>query len=115
MYNLRLELPICCRNYIQLAQRIGCNFIDVQSDSLEVVSAFQCPLENMITRLMYLDECRTIMAGFASSQVSYCPWDANKASDCLAKSIENQDTRVWFDEPPLFLYPYLVDDGCNLT
>jgi ribonuclease HI len=33
---------------LRLAERIGCNNVDIQSDSLEVVNAFHNPLENRI-------------------------------------------------------------------
>lgn len=50
------------------------------------------------------------MAGFAAARLAHCPREENQAAHIVARSLENQESDVWFDEPPVFLYPQLVDD-----
>lgn len=69
------------RDGLRLAERIGCNNIDIETDSLEVVNAFHNPLENIIVGGAFLDECRIMMAGFSSTTIGHCPREANKAAD----------------------------------
>ena len=57
--------------------------------------------------MVFLDECRLIMAGFDSTCLSHCPRE-NKAAHMIARSVDV--TNVWVEEPPMFLYPQLVDD-----
>ena len=58
--------------------------------------------------MVFLDECRLIMAGFDSICLAHCPREANKAAHMIARSVDA--TNVWVEEPPMFLYPHLVDD-----
>jgi hypothetical protein len=98
------------RDGLRLAERIGCNNIKVETDCLEVVTAFQYPLENRIVVTTFLDECRMMMAGFTSAVMRHCPREANKAAYLIASSVENSHCNLWLDNPPVFLYPQLVDD-----
>jgi hypothetical protein len=50
------------------------------------------------------------MTGLESAQIFHCPRDANKAVDLLAKSVDDQDSSFWIDDPPFFLFPQLVHD-----
>jgi ribonuclease HI len=98
------------RDGLRLAERIGCNNIEVETDCLEVVTAFQHPLENRIVGTAFLDECRMMMVGFTSAVMRHCPREANKAADLIASSIEDNHCNLWLDNPPVFLFPQLVDD-----
>jgi ribonuclease HI len=98
------------RDGLCLAERIGCNNSEVETDCLEVVTVFQYPLENRIVGTTFLDECRTMMAGFNSSVLRHCPREANKAVDFIASSVEDRNYNLWLENPPIFLYPQFVDD-----
>jgi ribonuclease HI len=98
------------RDGLRLAERIGCNKVKVESDCLEVVTAFQYPLENRIVGTAFLDECRLMMAGFNSAVLRHCSREANKAADIIARSVEDRNCNLWLENPPVFLYPQLVDD-----
>jgi hypothetical protein len=52
------------RDGLRLAERIGCNNIIIETDCLEVVNAYNFPMENRFVGVPYLDECRTMMVGF---------------------------------------------------
>jgi hypothetical protein len=52
------------RDGLRLAERIGCNQIDIEIESLQVVNAFQDPVEYGGVGMAFLDECRIILAGF---------------------------------------------------
>ena len=65
---------------LRLAERIGCNQIYVETDSMEVVQAFEDPMNNRIVGMAYLDECRTSMAGFVAARLAHCPREANQYS-----------------------------------
>jgi ribonuclease HI len=98
------------RDGLRLAETIGCNNIYMESDSLEVVEAVRKPDLHRIVGMPFLDECRAIVAGFASTRLFHCPREANKAAHVIARSREDYDHSVWIDDPPLFLLPQLVDD-----
>jgi ribonuclease HI len=90
------------RDGLCLAELIGCNNVEVETDCLEVVTAFQYPLENRIVGTAFLDECRTMMAGFNSAVLRHCPSEANKAADLIASSVEDRNCKFWLDIHLLF-------------
>jgi ribonuclease HI len=98
------------RDGLRLAERAGCTRIYVETDSMNVVTAFEDPTSNRIVGMAYLDECRTIMAGFASTRLTHCPREANQAADLIAKSVDVSNSKFWLEEPPLFLVSQLVED-----
>uniref|UniRef100_A0ACD5UQI6 Uncharacterized protein n=1 Tax=Avena sativa TaxID=4498 RepID=A0ACD5UQI6_AVESA len=98
------------RDGLRLAKRIGCNNIDIETDSLEVVNAFQNPLKNRMVGGAFLDECRMMMAGFNSTTLCHCPREANKAADLVTRTVDSDNVNFWLEDPPVFLYPQLVDD-----
>ncbi|KAK1615866.1 hypothetical protein QYE76_021383 [Lolium multiflorum] len=98
------------RDGLRLVERIGCNNVYIEIDALDVVEAVKEPDLHRIVGMPFLDECRAIVAGFASTLLNHCPREANKAAHALAKSVEDNERIVWIDDPPLFLYPQLVDD-----
>jgi hypothetical protein len=51
----------------------------------------------------FIDECRLIIAGLGSAQISHCQREANKAAELPAKSIDDQESSFWIDDPPFFL------------
>jgi hypothetical protein len=90
------------RDGLWLAERIGCNHIYVETDSLEVVQAFMEPEDHMIVGMPFIDECRTILARFASSRFSHYPRENSIAADVVSKSVDDSENRFWLDDPPLF-------------
>jgi hypothetical protein len=55
---------------------------------MNVVTVFEDPTSNRIVGMAYLDECRTIMAGFMSTRLTHCSREANQAADLIAKSVD---------------------------
>jgi ribonuclease HI len=98
------------RDGLRLAERIGCNHLYIETDSQEVVDAIKEPDQYRIAGMPYLDECREIVAGFASTRLNHCAREVNKAADAIARSVVDSEYSFWIDDPPLFLYPQLVDD-----
>jgi hypothetical protein len=82
----------------------------IETDSEEVVDAIKEPDQYRIAGMPYLDECREIVAGFASTRLNHCAREVNKAADAIARSVVDSEYSFWIDDPPLFLYPQLVDD-----
>ncbi|KAM0894138.1 hypothetical protein ACQ4PT_024661 [Festuca glaucescens] len=101
------------RDGLRLVEQIGCNKIYIETDSLEVVNALADPFNHRTVGTAFLDECRLIMAGFESTRLAHCPREANKAAHLVARTID--ENNVWFDEPPAFLYPQLVDDVTDIA
>ena len=96
------------RDGLRLAESLGCNRLYIETDSLETVHALADPGNHRTVGMTFLDECRLIMAGFDSTCITHCPREANKAAHMIARCVD--DTNVWIEEPPVFLYPQLVDD-----
>jgi ribonuclease HI len=90
------------RDGLRLAERIGCNNIYIETDSLEVVEAIKEPDQYRTVGMPYLDECREIVAGFASTRLNHCSREANKAADVIARSVDDIDHSFWIDDPPPF-------------
>jgi ribonuclease HI len=98
------------RDGLRLAERIGCNNLIVETDCLEVVNAYNFPMENRIIGVAFLDESRTMMVGFNEASISHCSKEENRAAHQLARSTDDSNCIFWLESPHFFLYPQLVND-----
>jgi ribonuclease HI len=78
------------RDGLRLVERIGCNNLIVETDCLEVVNAYNFPMENRIIGVAFLDESRTMMVGFNEASISHCSKEENRAAHQLARSTGTQ-------------------------
>ena len=96
---------------LQLAEQFGAQSLLVESDSMEVVEAVNCPSEFRGTTAVIIDDCRQLLRSLGMATLQHCPREANEAAHVLARHGSSMGLReFWFDDPPVILLPVLVDD-----
>jgi ribonuclease HI len=96
---------------LQLAEQFGAHSLLVESDSMEVVEAVENPSEYRGTGAVIIDDCRQLLVALGMATIQHCPREANEAAHSLARHGTTQGVKeFWFDDPPPFLIPVLVDD-----
>jgi ribonuclease HI len=93
------------------AIKLGCNSIVAEGDSLETINA--CSGEDtwwMESAAVYAD-CVDATTIIGSVIYQFCPREANKVADDIARfCFQNKITCTWDDDPPSFLLNSLVND-----
>nr|XP_020176446.1 uncharacterized protein LOC109762044 [Aegilops tauschii subsp. strangulata] len=101
---------VAIRNGLYLAGRIGCNKVQVESDSSFVVESVQnqdYTGSNTATIL----ECRELALDFANAEYSHCFREANEAAHILAShSFSNRSSSFWEANIPDFISQAIVND-----
>ena len=78
---------------------------------MEVVEAIQNPSEYRGLGAVITDECRLLLMQLGMATLEHCPREANEAAHSLARHGATQGVKeFWFDNPPSFLIPVIVDD-----
>jgi ribonuclease HI len=106
---------IAMREVLALAIAVGCNNIQAESDSMDVIEA--CLGEEAWwneSAATYAD-CIDMVAVIGSVSFSHCPREANEVADELASfSFLNKLSCNWVDEPPSFILNSIVNDATIL-
>jgi hypothetical protein len=96
---------------LKLAEQFGAQSLVVESDCLEVVQAVAAPSEFRGVSAVVYDDCRHLLLMLGMATLQHCPREANGAAHELARYGSTQGCRVfWFDDPPPFLIPVMVED-----
>lgn len=98
------------RNGIWLAQRIGCNRLIIESDSLTAIEAVN-QQEAFGPDVAVITECNHMRLEFASMSCDHCFRESNEVADALAKhSFSSRCSEVWEESIPDFISPFIVKD-----
>ena len=96
---------------LKLAEQFGAQSLVVESDCLEVVQAITDPSEFRGVSAVVLDDCRHLLTMLGMATVQHCSREANGAAHELARHGSTQEVRVfWFEDPPRFIIPVIVED-----
>ena len=95
---------------LQLAEQFEAQSLVVESDSMEVVDAVHNPSDYRGSGAVIIDDCRQLLVGLGMATTQHCPREANMAAHVLARYGATQGASFWFDDPPSFIIPVLVDD-----
>jgi ribonuclease HI len=99
------------KNGLLLANRLGCNRIQAESDSLEIIDACSGGDSWWSEAAAIFADCVDLATTIGTVSFHYCPREANKVAHELARaSFSNANSCNWDDEPPSFLLPFLLDD-----
>ena len=111
MSSASMAEAIVMKHGLELANFIGCNAIEAESDSLEVVQ--NCSGEEQIwndATAVYA-ECFTLAASIGKVEFKHCKRDCNKAAHEIARNdFLSKLSCNWVDEPPSFILQTLIDD-----
>jgi ribonuclease HI len=106
---------LAMREGLALAIEVGCNNIQADSDSMDVIEA--CSGEEAWwneSAATYAD-CMDMVATIGSVSFSHCPREANVVADELARfSFLNKLSCNWVDDPPSFILNSIVNDATFL-
>lgn len=99
------------REGLSLANRLGCNNVLAESDSLEVIQA--CTGEDAwwnMSAAIFAD-CVDLSMTIGKVIFKHCPREANEVAHELARfSLFNKSSCNWVSKAPSFLVPKLVND-----
>jgi ribonuclease HI len=99
------------REGLALANRLGCNNVQMESDSTETVEA--CSGEEMWwgeSSAIFAD-CVDLASLIGNVIFKYCPREANEVAHELARfCFSSRSSCNWVDEPPSFLLEKLIND-----
>jgi hypothetical protein len=102
------------REGLALANRLGCNNVLMESDSIETVEACSGDEawwgENSAIYIDYAD----LVALVGNATFKYCPREANEAAHELARFCSSSRSCNWVDEHPSFLLEKLINDVTEL-
>jgi ribonuclease HI len=99
------------REGLALADRLGCNSIIAESDSVETIEACSGDLRWWNESAAIFADCVDLTTAIGDVKFQHCPREANKVAHELARvSFSSSSSCNWDDDPPSFLLPYLLDD-----
>lgn len=102
---------LAIRNGLYLAGRIGCNKVQVESDSSFVVESLQNPDGYVGSNISTMMECRQLALDFANTAYSHCLREANEAAHILASSsFSNRTFSFWESNIPDCMSHAIVND-----
>jgi ribonuclease HI len=103
------------REGLALADRLGCNSIIAESDSVETIEACSGDLRWWNESAAIFADCVDKAASIGSVTYKFCPREANQVAHTLARhSFSNKMNCNWDDDPPSFLLDSLLNDVTNL-
>ena len=88
---------------LKLAQHIGCNWLIIQSNRMEVVQAMKDGGFTANSATALYDECNIIWSRFQDIMIEHCNREANQAAHNLARAMQCKQNCTWDNEPPSFI------------
>jgi hypothetical protein len=102
---------LALQKVLQLIEDIRCSPTTIESDSLELVQAFNGVIESWSPYTAILADCFQKVRRIEHVQVQHCSREANGASHRLARiSFEKNENFFWDGDPPSFLLDTLLND-----
>jgi ribonuclease HI len=101
---------IAMRDGLELAKNLGCNAVQVESDSMEVINA--CTGEEMwwSSAAAIYAECVDSISVIGKVTFKHCSRETNKVAHYLARfSFDSKISCNWVDEPPSCILSKLDD------
>jgi ribonuclease HI len=102
---------IAMKEGLLLANRLGCNSIIAESDSIVTIDACKVGETWWTESAVIFADCLDHVASIGNVSFVHCPRDANKTAHELArKCFIDKNSCNWDDEPPSFLLDTLIYD-----
>jgi hypothetical protein len=99
------------RDGISLAQHLGFQNFIIQSDNMQVIDTMLSGGISSTSSAAILEDYRMLSLGMRKITFQHCHRETNKVADELARhSYLNHVDCFWDDEPPIFLFPKLIND-----
>ena len=99
------------RQGLILANRLGCNNVAAESDSLEIIQACTGEHSWWSEAAAIFADCMDLILQIGNVKFRFCLREANKVSHELAKnSFMNRNSCIWEAEAPNFIVSSLVND-----
>jgi ribonuclease HI len=103
------------REGLRLKNHMGCNNIQVESDSMETVEACTGEATWWNESSAIFADCVDLIALIGGVQIQFCPREANEVAHEIARDCFNSKISCnWVDEPPCFIIPQLISDVTKL-
>ncbi|XBH88029.1 hypothetical protein VPH35_075380 [Triticum aestivum] len=93
-----------------LAQRAGCNRLDVNSDNIEVINTMKNGGQSAGAAAAVFDDCYFLACDFSLTRFEHCNREANRVAHELARLAKISVTNEYFEEPMDEIVPLLMDD-----
>ena len=101
---------IAVRFGLNLARAAGCNKIELNSDSLEVINALKEGSSSSVASAIF-DDCFFMSLDFTHIIFEHCCRDNNKVAHELARVVKFNPPGVWLDTAPGAVIPLIVSDA----
>ena len=102
---------LAMREGLSLANMIGCNTIQAESDSMETIEACSGDEIWWNDSAAIIDDCIDLVSSIGVVTFKHCPREANEVAHELAQScFGNKISCNWVDEPPSFILGKLIND-----
>jgi hypothetical protein len=99
-----MEEAIAMKEGLILANRLGCNSVIAESDSIETIDACKGGETWWTESAAIYADCMDQVASIGNVSFVHCPREANKTAHELArKCFIDKNSCNWDDEPPSFL------------
>ena len=90
---------------------MGCRPVIVETDSLELVEAFNRKIDIWSPYTAILMDCFQIARRIGQISVLHCPREANEVAHEIARFCYSDNSSCnWVDEPPRFILDKLLND-----
>ena len=102
---------LALRRGLQLVDDLGCTPVIMESDSLELVEAFNGVTEIWSPYTSILMDCFLIARRIGQVKIQHCPREANVVAHKIARFAFNSDSSIFWDSnPPSFIIPDVMND-----
>jgi hypothetical protein len=103
------------REGLYLATRLGCNNVQMESDSTETVNACLGDEPWWGESSAIFADCVDLVVLIGNASFKHCPMEANEVAHVLAREcFASKLSCNWVDEPPGFLMEKLINDVTEL-
>lgn len=99
------------RDGLLLANSLGCNVVEAESDSREVINFCTGGTQWWDSAAAIYAECLDTANLIGKVKFKHCRREANGVAHALAKhSYLNKSYCIWSDDPPVWIIPDLAND-----
>lgn len=102
---------IALKKGLELIEHLGCLPVILESDSMQLVVAFNNRIEIWSPYTAVLMECFQIASRIGQLKIQHCPREANTVAHEIARNVFDSNTNVyWDDDPPSFIVSDVMND-----
>jgi ribonuclease HI len=96
---------------LELATKLGCNRVQAESDSTEVIEACNSGYRWWSEESAVFADCVDLSSSIGEVSFKHCLREANGVAHVLARvAFESSSSGLWEGEPPNFIVSHLVND-----